>query len=92
MAKEIFPALLATAMSLVPAAAWACAVCLTGASDSADGFNASVLFLMATPYVVLGSIAGALVIAYRRSLKRRVESEAEEGAIGLAWNREETGR
>ena len=51
--------------------AHACSVCLTGANDpTADAFNASVLFLMATPYAVVGSIGGGLFYAYRRKLAK----------------------
>ena len=43
--------------------AWACSVCFGGASDAAmDGYNASVLFLMVTPYLVVGTIVGAVVL------------------------------
>lgn len=69
---------------------WACAVCLGGADDSTiEGYNASVLFLMATPYLVLGSIVGALVFTYRRALKKRALAEA---GVQLAWNQEDSGR
>jgi hypothetical protein len=50
---------------------WACAVCFGGDDSTIEGYNASVLFLMSTPYLVLGSIVGALVFAYRRALKKR---------------------
>lgn len=64
------------------AQSWACAVCLTGNSDgSADGYNASVLFLMATPYLVVGAIAGGLIVTYRRAQKRRQQAENAEPAI-----------
>lgn len=76
-----------------PATVWACAVCLTGANDpSADGYNASVLFLMATPYLVMASIVGALVLAYRRALKKRAQAEAREAEMQFAWSQEESGR
>lgn len=77
----------------LPAVARACAVCLTGVNDStADGFNASVLFLMATPYLVMGTIVGALVIAYRSAIKKRAQAEAREEGIRLALSQEESGR
>lgn len=64
------------------AQSWACAVCLTGNTDgSADGYNASVLFLMATPYLVVGAIAGGLIVTYRRAQKRRQQAESAEPAI-----------
>lgn len=72
---------------------WACAVCLGGADDSTiEGYNASVLFLMSTPYLVLGSIVGALVFTYRRALKKRALAEAVEPGAQLAWNQEDSGR
>jgi hypothetical protein len=56
----------------------ACAVCFTGTGDAVtDGFNASVLFLMVTPYAVVGAIGGGLVFAYRRALRKRAQSDSE---------------
>ena len=50
-----------TALIANPLTIQACSVCVTGAGDpTADAFNWSVLFLMATPYAVVGSIAGGL--------------------------------
>jgi hypothetical protein len=61
-----------------PAGSWACAVCFTGTGDAVtDGFNASVLFLMATPYAVVGAIIGGLLLAYRRAARKRVQAEPE---------------
>jgi len=72
---------------------WACAVCLGGADDSTiEGYNASVLFLMSTPYLVLGSIVGALVFTYKRALKKRALAEAVEPGAQLVWNQEDSGR
>ena len=69
----------------------ACAVCLTGADGSAtDAYNWSVLFLMATPYIVGSCIAVGLLFAYRRALKRRQQDE--ENSIQLAWKQEESSR
>jgi hypothetical protein len=74
-----------------PLSALACTVCAGGASDTTiEGYNASVLFLMATPYLVMGSIFGGIVFTYRRALKKRAEMAAIEQPIGqLAWNQEE---
>jgi hypothetical protein len=60
----------------------ACAVCVSGAEGpAADGYAWSVLFLMAAPYVVIGSIAGYFVYAYRRALRKEsAEAAAESGA------------
>jgi hypothetical protein len=80
----------------VPAVARACSVCLTGAGDpTADAFNWSVFFLMATPYTVVGSIAGWLFYSYRRSVakqKTQEQNEAAEPLVHLPLNPEESGR
>ena len=74
-----------------PLSAMGCTVCAGGASDTTiEGYNASVLFLMATPYLVMGSIFGGIIFTYRRALKKRAEMAAIERPIGqLAWNQEE---
>jgi hypothetical protein len=73
--------------------AGACAVCVTGTSDAVtDAFNWSVLFLMATPYLVVGSIAGALFYAYRRAASKTEQHEPAQPAVPLAWNHKESGR
>ena len=75
------------------ARSWACAVCLGGGSDSTiDGYNASVLFLMSTPYLVVGSIVGGLIYSYRRALKRSEKAGNEEPFAELAWKQEDSGR
>lgn len=56
---------------------WACAVCVSGSDAGADGYNASVLFLMSTPYLVVGSIAGGLFLMVRRAAQRNSNSAAE---------------
>jgi hypothetical protein len=82
----------AAAFFVSRAPVWACAVCFGGDDSTIEGYNASVLFLMSTPYLVLGSIVGALVFAYRRALKKRALEEAAEPGAQLAWNQEESGR
>ena len=75
-----------------PFALHACAVCITGASDpTTDAFNWSVLFLMATPYLVVGSIAVGLIFAYRRAVAKEKPMEAPERLVHLAWTEKETG-
>jgi hypothetical protein len=85
-----------TACFDVPSIVNACSVCLTGASDpTADAFNWSVLFLMAMPYAVVGSIAGWLFYSYRRSAvkqKRQEQNETAERLLHLALNPEESGK
>ncbi|MBI2180593.1 MAG: hypothetical protein HYU31_07220 [Deltaproteobacteria bacterium] len=81
------------AAALAPALAHACAVCLTGDGDpTADAFNWSVLFLMATPYTVVGSIAGWLFYTYRRAAAKRSQGQATESPLHLAWSEKESGR
>jgi hypothetical protein len=94
MKQKLFLALSALAAILYDSRiAWACAVCITGANDpTADAFNASVLFLMATPYLVVGSIAGGLYFVYRRAAVKREQDEAAETAVHLAWNQEASER
>jgi hypothetical protein len=63
------------ALLLMPAAGHACSVCGGGAmgTDPGTGFNTSIAFLLAMPYVVVGAIAGWLLYRYRRaSGERRV--------------------
>ena len=81
------------AAALTPALAHACAVCLTGDGDpTADAFNWSVLFLMATPYAVVGSIAGWLVYSYRRAVAKRDQDHATESPLHLALSEKDGGR
>ena len=91
--KSITPLLSGLAALIAnPVALHACSVCITGASDpTADAFNWSVLFLMATPYLVVGSIAAGLFFAYRRAVAKREQAETPEGLVHLAWNDKETG-
>jgi hypothetical protein len=81
-----------TAFMVHPFALHACSVCITGASDpTTDAFNWSVLFLMATPYLVVGSIAVGLLLAYRRGVAKSEREEAAERLVHLAWNEKESG-
>ena len=93
--KKVSLIFLTTAMALLARAALslACAVCVSGSGDgAADGYNASVLFLMSTPYLVVGAIAGGLFLTYRRAQKRREKPEGDGNAMTLAWKQEESGR
>jgi hypothetical protein len=73
--KKIVP--VACLVLLAPALAHACAVCLTGAGDDSvtEAFNMSVLFLMATPYAVVGGIVSCLIYV-KRGKATEVKSEA----------------
>lgn len=95
MKRQILLALICawTALIPVPMIANACSVCLTGAGDpTADAFNASVFFLMAMPYVVVGSIAGGLIFMNRRAVKRREKADGAQPVVHLTWKREGSGR
>jgi hypothetical protein len=73
--------------------AHACAVCMSGANDSTtDAFNASVLFLMATPYAVVGSIGGGLFYAYRRKIAKPAPEQIEQPVGRSGLNQEEVER
>jgi hypothetical protein len=84
----------AAAPFLFRSAAHACAVCLSGSADDplTDAFNWSVLFLMAMPYTVLGSIGAFLFYHYRRSVKRASEPSARRTIVPLTWIHKESGR
>lgn len=93
MSRKFFLLALAITTALLArvAQSFACAVCLGGASDSVtEGYNASVLFLMATPYVVVASIVGGLIFTYRRALKRNEKADKE--ALVLSWKQEDSSR
>lgn len=76
-----------------PLAIQACSVCITDAHDpTMDAFNWSVFFLMAAPYTVVVSIAGALFFGYRRAAAKREQTETTEPLMQLAWNDKESGR
>jgi uncharacterized membrane protein len=95
MTKKILLSLIAIGFTLLakPVTSWACAVCFGGADDPITaGFNASVLFLMATPYLVMSFIAGGLVWAYRRARRQREEMESAQSIAPLVWNQEDSGR
>ena len=79
-----------TALIVNPLAVQACAVCVSGNDPAVDGFNWSVLFLMATPYLVVGSIAGGLFFAYRRAVTKGEQAETSEPLVQLAWNDKES--
>jgi len=58
-------------VSGVPSLARACAVCW-GVDDAlTQAFNTSILFLMAMPFVIGGSIMGVLFIAQKRARGQR---------------------
>ena len=85
----------AVATVVAAAAAHACAVCVAGAADDplTDAFNWSVLFLMAMPYTVVGSIAAWLFYAHRRASAKQREGRGKRAPIlRLAWIHKESGK
>jgi hypothetical protein len=84
--------LLACLVLLAPTLAHACAVCLTGADDDSvtEAFNMSVLFLMATPYAVVGGIVSCLIYV-KRGKAWHVKNEVDdEPAMPLATIQKES--
>jgi hypothetical protein len=80
---------------IVPELTLACAVCLggDGTYDAVtDAFNWSVLFLMAMPYAVVGSIAGWLFYSYRSAIRKRGLLKKKAPVFRLALNQKESGR
>lgn len=73
---------LATMFTLLPVAAWACAVCWEGDDALARGMNSSILFLMSMPFIIFGSIFSTVYIAQKRAKKQAQK--------GLAWSQKES--
>jgi heme/copper-type cytochrome/quinol oxidase subunit 2 len=81
-------------ITALPNIARACAVCFSDGDDAVGrAFNWSIVFLMAAPYLVVGSIAGCLLYFYRRAAKRSAsQKESDEPPAGYVLNQEESGR
>ena len=81
---------------MLPALATACSVCFSGDDDAlTHAFNWSVGFLLAAPYAIAGTIAGCLVIAYRRAAAKQAvlaELEVQEAINPLIWTQEESAK
>lgn len=95
MLRRCFSCAFSAAALFFPVAAWPCAVCLTGASANdpvADAFNWSVLFLMAAPYTIVGSIGGWIAYTHWRAAKKRGGMRREGWFLRLAWTDKESGR
>jgi hypothetical protein len=73
---------LATVITLLPVAAWACAVCFQGDDALARGLNTSILFLMSMPFVIFGSIFGTVYITYKRAQRHATQR--------LVWTQKES--
>jgi hypothetical protein len=72
---------------LAPAALYACAVCVgsSGNDPVNDAFNWSVLFMMATPYAIFGTIGGWIYYQQRRTGTAQTDSASKEKPY-LNWN------
>lgn len=73
---------LATVMTLLPVAAWACAVCFDGDDALARGMNISILFLMSMPFAIFGTIFGTVYLTQKRTHRH--------GSKDLAWTQKES--
>ena len=76
-----------------PSMVRACSVCLTGDSGPmGDAYNWSILFLMATPYAVMGCVGAWLVYKVRRAAAQEKRVEGERPLAQLTLNYKENGR
>ena len=79
-------------LAAMPDIARACSVCFADSDDAvSQAFNWSIAFLMAAPYLVVGSIGGSLFYFYRRAVVKREQAE-HAAEIQLSWHQEENGR
>ena len=89
----VFGFALIGAVLLVPAVARACAVCGLGPDVAGDptarGFYWGILFLMAMPFAVAGSIGAWLVYRYWRASESHWRKPL---GTPFAWTHKETGR
>jgi hypothetical protein len=74
--RRIATAAAAGAVALIPAHALAqgCAMCATylnGQDPRSEAFRVSILFLMAMPFAVVGSVGAWILWMYRRNRPRR---------------------
>ena len=95
MRQKVWLGLTTAAMAVIraPGLAHACSVCLTGDSGPmGDAYNWSVLFLMATPYTVMGCVGGWLVYKYRRAAAKEERVEGDQPLAHLTLNYKENGR
>jgi hypothetical protein len=81
---------------LRPAIVQACSVCFAGDDDAlTHAFNWSVGFLLAAPYMIAGTIAACLVIAYRRAVAKQsvlTELEVKKAINPIIWSQEESAK
>jgi len=72
---------------LNPAASFACPGCNALNNSLGRAFNPSVLFMMAMPFAVVGSIAGGLFYAYRRAQKQINQQDHKIDEASLKENK-----
>jgi hypothetical protein len=77
------------AIAVLPVVSWACAICWGGDDALARGMNVSILFLVSMPFLIGGSIAGVLFVAYRRAQGRHWPYIMTKD---LAWSRRRLNR
>jgi hypothetical protein len=83
--KTKFFALVGLFLAAVPNIARACSVCFTDGDDAVSrAFNWSIAFLMAAPYLVVGSIGGSLFYFYRRAANEG-ETRKESASRWVIW-------
>jgi len=68
------PVLVAAMMLVIPTVVQACSVCMGSSDELSHGINSSIIFLMAMPFSVAGSIAGVLIYSARRRVRTRLGS------------------
>jgi hypothetical protein len=85
--RSLFAVLAVSGM--LPAAAWACPVCRGGDDALAHALNMSILFLASMPFLIVGSIGGALFVAYMRAQGQRWPYITTKD---LAWSRRRLNR
>ncbi len=92
----LFAILVWTSAVVFPAALLACSVCLTGDTPNgsvANAFQWSVLFLIAMPLAVVGSIAGWLVYIHWRADAREENGVTKKmPVLRSAWIYKESKR
>lgn len=93
MSKKAFLSFVVLAVGLLasPMGALACSVCLGGSPDDpvTNAYNWSILFLMATPYAVIGSVGGWLFFSHRRSSGKDGQPADQEPLLHPAWDHQE---
>lgn len=83
-------ALAAGLIAAAPRLAQACAMCgLPPGDHEAHAFNASVLFMIASPYTIFGLAAAGFYLAHRSARRRRRAASGilKSGSAGPAFSR-----